>query len=410
MSSHDAIKRLFAALNRHSDTIAGAYLAKGSKHIPATQENDAAIQALLSHRMAWQLDDADGVQLSSVLTAVLDRVVRSARRLQIKDGVRALWDEMEGHLQDYKKAGRSEQDKEDIRHKLEENAHNLMEEIQEAIRNFGVYISRGYSQPLSLDIRIQQNSRVLARAEELIVMMETFVPALADFQKSLHTDSGLSRIFHRYLPRSFESALKDLRHIVGDLQQLMTKLREEESLSNLVRCFQSHYERNPGFEPVEPAMIDTIPASLNVAAPLLHPAYPNIYDDFQRDDLAELVARVSREIGVPSPRRERSAEPVAYAIDRQEDPPPPDVLYEAAAASMQHLMSVGGACNASTLYQLLGLSEPYDLWLYAFLNYINGMADVDRARLSVAFDETPDPLFSGNRVINDFEVGCHHDA
>mgnify|MGYP007055201610 FL=1 len=235
MSSTDAIFQLFGTLKRHREIVAQAYL-KNNKQISYSIETEAAVNALLKQKLAWHLDEFDGVQLSSKLVTLLDQAVRSERRLQIGDSVGRLWTELGGHLSDYR-ISQNEHDKELTKLSLQECAHDLIEEINQAVGRYARFIDRGYAFAQSIEVRLQQNERVLKRATELAEMMEAC--DLTDYQQATGEDPLLRKLFCRYLPQAFERARKEFRRAIGDLQALITKIREEQALSGLIHCFQS---------------------------------------------------------------------------------------------------------------------------------------------------------------------------
>ena len=82
----------------------------------------------------------------------------------------------------------------------------------------------------------------------------------------------------------------------------------------------------------------------------------------------------------------------------------PDELQEASIESINWLLSTGKPITANELYGLLELQESYELWLFAFLNYIHGLPQHERARVNIEYDEEVHPIFNGNRTIKDFKV------
>ena len=402
--SVDAIKKLCAALGRHSEVISEAYLHQRNT-ISVNDDTDAAVKSLLNLRLAWFLDEEEGVRLSSKLIHLLDQAVRSDRQLHTSNNAAMYWRDLNGCLADYKKSV-SPSDIDMNRTALQECAAKLIEEIRFAISQFGRFIERGYAYTQSADIRLQQNERTLAKAQELVEMMESF--DLLDYQRATGTDSDLRTLFYRHLPNAFEAALKDLRHVLGGLQNLITKIREEQALASLLRTFENAFERNPGYLPSEPAMMNGVVEVLNCADPILQPAAPNLYDYTQADALVVLVQSLGVSKSIATPDVVATNVDILNVTDQSEPAPTPDILYQAAEACLAWLDDEGGERSASDFYAALAITEPYDLWLYALLNFVQGMPDTDQKRLSIDYHEIQHPVLDGNRTITDFTLGMAH--
>lgn len=400
MSGSDGIKKLCAVLHRHHELIADAYFS-GHRQIPHTENNEKAIAALLQQKVAWHLDELEGVQLSSKLTALLDVAVRAERRLQIGDDVGRLWAELDGHLSDYK-ISRSNVDHDNTKFCLLECAHDLIEEVNQAILRYARYIDRNFSFAQSIELRLQQNERVLKRAAELIEILEGC--DLTDYQKATGDDPVLRKLFCRYMPQSLEKAKKEFRRTVADLQAMLTSIREEQVLSELIHCFQAQYERDPGFTPSEPAFIDGIPVVFNIASHLMGKASPNIYIDSHIDSLADIAQSI--QIAAPIDRKKADNEPVILDDSRNQEaePTPSDELFDASQAAIEWVIDNNSCVKASVLYRELGIVEAYDIWIYAFLNSFFGLELTTREALSLTLDEIPDPVFTGNRTVVDLEL------
>lgn len=399
--SAEAIKRLLSGLHRHCDTISDAYLHNQNTISTISDDTDAAVKALLQQRMVWFLDEDEGVRLSSKLVGLLDSAVRSDRQLHGSNNAAVYWRDLGECLADYKKS-HSAHDIEMNRSALQECAAKLIEEIGYAISQFGRFIDRGYAYAESAEIRLQQNARTTERAKELVEMMESC--DLSDYKRATGSDRVLRALFYRHLPQAIEEALKNLRRILGDLQHLLTKIREELAMAKMLRGLQNAYEKNPGFEPSEPVMINGVAEVFNIAEPLLLPCAPNIYDRRQEVDLANIVMA----LGISKRKTDNNVAEGRIEIDnvmnQTEEQPEADPLFVASKECITWLQETGGIGCASEFYKLLGLDTPYDSWLYAFLNYIQSMPKDQRALVDIEFDEVIDPIFTGNRTIFDFSV------
>lgn len=399
--SAEAIKKLCAVLARHNEVIGKAYLDTRNV-IPLHEEgNDAAITALLAQRLAWHLDEDEGVRLSTKLVALLDQAVRADWQLNSSNSVAIYWRDLNACLQDYNVSS-TPADTEMTRRALQECAARLIEEIRSAIGQFGRFIERGYAYAQSSEIRLQQNERTLARAKELVEMMESC--DLTDYQRAAGTNQDLRTLFYRHLPKAFEHALKELRRILGDLQTMLTKIREEQTKALLLRTFQNTYERTPGFMPAEPAMLNGVISHFNIAEPLLAPAEPNIYHRGHEEQLVGIV----QSLGIQK-QNQPSGMPVAAAeIDNVTtqiaEAPEADPLFEAAEACLMWLEESGQTAKAGELYHSLEIKEPYDLWLYALLNYVQGMPKHDYERVSIQYTDHHDDVLTGFRTVKDLTL------
>ncbi|MFT5889579.1 MAG: hypothetical protein ACI9BO_002406 [Zhongshania sp.] len=138
-------------------------------------------------------------RLASKLIRLLDQAVRADRQMHTSHNVAMYWRDLNGCLADYKKSI-SPSDIDMNRTALQECAAKLIEEIRFAIDQFGRFIERGYAYAQSADIRLQQNERTLAKAQELVEMMESF--DLVDYQRATRTEDNLRALFFRHLPNA----------------------------------------------------------------------------------------------------------------------------------------------------------------------------------------------------------------
>jgi hypothetical protein len=399
MSSYDAIKQLCSTLNRHHEAIADAYL-NNQRQIPLNEETEKAIKALTKQKLVWNINEYDGAQLSRKLVSLLDLAVRSNRRLS-SDSIGSLWRELDDHLADYN-ISRNPTDRENSKTSLQECAYNLIEEIQRAITQYATYIDRNYAFANSIELRLQQNERVLKRAKDLAEIMEGC--DLSQYQSGLSAAPELRQVFCRYLPQAFERARKEFRRTISDLQNLITKIREEQGLSNLIRCFQAQYEKAPGFFPETPGIQGRPPESFNIATKLLKQAKPNIYIESQVDDLAALVQNLKFKQSGENNAKQNKIISVSDVRDQIAEPLPSDELLEAAQASIEWLFDSGATLTAFELHQRLNIKDSFDIWLYALANTVYSLDETSRESINMEFIDQLDPIFSGNRTILDLQL------
>ena len=394
--------QLINVLHRHKNVISDAYLKNGRRIAPGP-DTENAVKALLKERLAWHLDEVDGIHLGSKLVGLLDLSIKNQRRVQAGDNIGSLLNELKDALDDYKLSSH-EVDKEQTKLDLQECAFKLIEETHLVIKRYALFIERGFSHVKSFELRYKQNKRVLQRAKELNGIFETF--DLVEFQKASGADPVLGRIFNRILPREVARASKEFRRALGELQDRLNTIRTEMEISSMLRSVQAQFERDPGFECTPPSMISGVPLEFNIAAPLIEPAQPNIYSESHFDDLAEIASKItSRPIDRVKDVNIEEQKPLKDTRENTVVTDPPDLVNDASMAAVEYVIDTGHKVTASDVYEKLEVDVDYEIWLYMLFNTINSLNDEERALIMVKFDQERDPVFTGNFTISDIHIG-----
>ncbi|GAA4650965.1 hypothetical protein GCM10023116_32480 [Kistimonas scapharcae] len=399
MSARDRVITLINTLHTNRELIADLYLNQETSVFDPSLSLKT-IQKLQQHKLIWNLDDEDRIHLSSTLSKLIDNAFQFDRVMLSGATAVPLYDEICTSMTHYRVA-KTESDRGELKRRIRENCIHFIQTLQEDISWFSRYIERGYGMIDSFEIRLSLNKRVIEKAEKLKDLLENI--DMGTLQKQSGGDIVLRPLFYRYLPQARTSGLKELRNIVANLRHLMTRILEEKEISSLVLAFVNYYEQHPDFVPEEPFSLFS-ERQWHLSSPGMTPAFPPIHDDECLEDLTSLLAQLHLNPKEQSKTEDTADRAMTDNRSHEVVEVVPDVFYQAAAAMLSVVEEDGVVLMASNVYEQMQFQEEYELWLFALSNYLFGLPETQRARISVDYTEIEDAVFTGNSIVTDIKV------
>lgn len=412
MARIDDAQKTLKVLANHSEAILEAHLTRGNR-IPETEDSQYLLETLKHHRLILSIGDEEP-QLKKVLVQFLGHITESDRRRWASQHIDKLWEELLELFEQYRqaKAKVALADQERLEDEIKEILAGLIEDIRIATETFSAYLNSGFGYITDLDLRIQENRRVIERAQRLLTLFESFdILELAD---QAGNDPFLKRLLVKYLPATLEEGRANLAYALNQLRVLMVRLREDQRLNKLVGSFEAHYERNPGFEPsIDHLDLEGCPSVLNNVVPFHVAAAPDIYDPADDSELIELAAS-ARTIDGGSTREKvpvSTVESVEFDVEGEVIEEPDDPVESIVESLIQFILSgeLGdGEILASEVLAASDLEVDTPAWLATLAAEIDALPVEEHVEIEVEYQAQPDPLYPDNLHIHDLTLRQAH--
>lgn len=412
MARIDDAQKTLKVLANHSEAILEAHLTRGNR-IPETEDSQYLLETLKHHRLILSIGDEEP-QLKKVLVQFLGHITESDRRRWASQHIDKLWEELLELFEQYRqaKAKVALADQERLEDEIKEILAGLIEDIRIATETFSAYLNSGFGYITDLDLRIQENRRVIERAQRLLTLFESFdILELAD---QAGNDPFLKRLLVKYLPATLEEGRANLAYALNQLRVLMVRLREDQCLNKLVGSFEAHYERNPGFEPsIDHLDLEGCPSVLNNVVPFHVVAAPDIYDPADDSELIELAAS-ARTIDGGSTREKvpvATVQSVEFDVEGEVVEEPDDPVESIVESLIQFILSgeLGdGEIVASEVLAASDLEVDMPAWLATLAAEIDALPVEEHVEIEVEYQAQPDPLYPDNLHIHDLTLRQAH--
>lgn len=412
MARIDDAQKTLKVLASHSEAILEAHLTRGNR-IPETEDNQNLLDTLKHHRLTLSIGDEEP-QLKKVLVQFLGHITESDRRRWASQHIDKLWEELLELFEQYRQAKVKVAlaDQERLEDEIKEILAGLIEDIRIATETFSAYLNSGFGYITDLDLRIQENRRVIERAQRLLTLFESFnILELAD---RAGNDPFLKRLLLKYLPATLEEGRANLAYALNQLRVLMVRLREDQRLNKLVGSFEAHYERNPGFEPsIDHLDLEGCPKVLNNVVPFHIAVAPDIYDPTDDSELIALAA-TARTIDTGSTRDEApvpTVDSVEFDVAGEVVEEPNDSVENTVESLIQFILrgELGdGEIVASEVLAASDLEIDIPAWLATLAAEIDALPVEEHATIEVEYQAEPDPLYPDNLHIHDLTLRHAH--
>lgn len=411
MARQDDAKSALRALANHADAILDAYLNSGGK-IEDIPEHETVINTLSRHRLVWRIEETEPYQLRNVVTRLLNHCTETYRRQIASESVAGQWSHLQDLFDQYRTATSRSlvEDKQNLEREIQERLMEIIEDIKGATIAFTYYISSGFAYITDLELRIEENRRVIERASQLNSLLESF--QLPELARQAGQEPFLKRLLLRHLPAALEHSRKDLNYALDQLRLLLMRLREDQRLNKLVGAFETHYMNHRGFMPsIDDLPLTTCPSAINTADPIFLKAYPDIYDPADESALAAIAGKV-RVYRDPDESRSKELErvPVELGTEGETVIEEPDLVDEAVEELINAVLEDGMEIMAARAHRALEIDLDMESWLHALSSEIDSLPDRDRARVEVQYIGHHDAIFPDNHYVHDIVLRLRNGA
>jgi len=401
-AEHDA-QAAISALYNHRQTIVRAHI-NDRGTIPDSEDTNAAITALKSHRLVWFHPEDEAAQLNGFLSQLLDHTLRNFRRQMASEIISGILENLQNHLVvDYLEAKKRclQQDQERLKTEITGCIYDLIDRLIQSVTVFAQYLSSGFTYVSDLELRMRENQRVIRMGEKLNDVIKEF--DMEELDHLAGNDEDLRRLLSRTLPRYIERAQTELVNTLHQLTALLNSTREGAKRSRLIGAFERAYANDKGFEPSIDGLVN-IPRILNWVQNQTVLPWVN-----SGDASAELVLAGYCQGLVKAPKTDDEPEGTPVTIEDATELPSlelrPDPIVSAADDLIQCVLIDGLKTTASKSLIASEIDCPMSLWMGVLMNCIHSLSSEKRGRLKVTFIEENDFLYPDNYSVYDIVIG-----
>lgn len=399
---HQAGVKLLNALSRHADLIMQVYLS-GTLH--EGENNANVVESLKKMGILWRPEPGAPLRLKKAIRNLLESSLHDERNRQLDANIGSALASLKTLAQHYKEALHHHRYAEAQAHlnDLTEHVYGLTESLANSVRLLFSRINNEFGYVASIDAKIRENELAQSQVSELLNQLEMF-----RFDELSEVAGGIRELRHLLivaLQQSFSRCTQELSIAQARLLELLGRFREFRGRTRLLKGFVLHMEQQPDFQPANYATHSQVPALFNVATPLLQAAAIDVTRVEHEQELLQLVGRIKTLARVSKPRDEGRA---AQQIEVQQQTRvelSDKAIHQAVEQYFCEVIDSGQRQTALEYFTRHGLDFDPEVWIYQVIGGYQGLPEEDRQYFELGTELEDHPLFSGNKIVRDVELG-----
>ncbi len=398
---HQAGVKLLKQLGRHADLIMDAYQA-GS--ISEEGRDPKVLEKLKTSGILWRPEVESELRLTRSVRAMLEEGLSDERNRQIDSNVGSALATIKTLVDHYKEA-RHNVDfsaSEAYLADLSEHVFAFSEGLRYSIRVLWSRINNEFGYVGSINAKIRENELAQSQVTELLNGLEMFkFSELAELAGDVRE---LRRLLVTNLQVSLSDCTQELSVVQARLLELLGRFRQIRGRTRLLKGFLLYTDQHPDYRPVDHVAHKQVPQLFNRAEPSIGPAHVDVHNSLQENELLEMVARIKSI--VRDSQTHTRAEPSQVSLSVAEDFDIPDNPLKLAVEDyFCRVIDTGRSQSALDYHQEHGLEWDSESWLYQVIGEFEGLADEYRNYFELEPIGEPHPIYTGNFIIRDVEVG-----
>lgn len=400
MANQDDAVNILKLIARHAELLVSSHL-NSNGEITLSPENESLIRSLQSARLVWQLDDLDSVQISSVLTKLIDHSLVNYRRHVAHESISDMWNHIIELINEQyfpAKLRCATSDFERASAEIQETCIDLIEMIHTSTIRFSEYISSKFAFVSNLDLRIKKNEQVINQAQRLNDLLNTF--SISELIQVAGADDFLRRLLLKTFSKEIEKSRKNLLNSLHQLIDLLHSLRESADINRLIEAFERKYEKDRGFEPSIHS-ITRYPAFLRLTESCIEANHADVNDILHEECFSKLCLNI-REFDTETEEKHDVIN-VDDRTEKEDTIVEQDPVHTMAEALILAAQQSDVYISAFDVYDKTGIHH-YDIWLYTVMNIIEALPSDARNSIAVCIIERPDNAYPHNYEILDIKV------
>lgn len=388
-------------LGRHASSLLQAY-SRGQLDEQALPET--TVQQLLQARVIWRDDDQGQLRIGHNLRELIAGMIGDEQRRQTHTDVGETLSRLRTLVNRYREnhhRGRYyELDR--IRLQLAEEVDDFNSRYSDNIDALWQKLNSDFGFVQNLEDKIAENRQAQEQAQRLLNGL-----LLIDFDEWAQlagSHAFLRRLlvsrWHRHVSQHYSS----LRTVQERLLQLVTRFRQQQASTRLVRSMAHFLRWQTEYQPQDYARQSRVPELLNLATPVPVAAALSLHSQADQDVLGQIFARL------PKRAQTHPLPPAAQAVTQppvQTVAPMQQAIKKAAVGFFdQVLADTDKVHSAMAHYQAQAFEWPAEIWLYQIAAVHEGYADAYRLE---AVEETHTDN-NQLRLIRDYEISFMADT
>jgi len=393
---------LLNALSNHSELIMQAYFA-GT--VNEADYSPKVIQNLIDLKVLWRPESEVELRLRPALRTLLEESLQDEHNRQIDANIANLLATLKTQAEHYKEALSNQKYHESQAYlsDLTEHVYTLTETLATNVRLLWSRISNEFGYVSSVDAKIRENELAQGQVTDLLNQLTMF--RFDELSQLAGNHRELRHLLVVKLQSTFATSTQELSLVQGKLIELLGRFREFKGRTRLLKGFVLHMEQQPDFKPGNYASLTNVPSLFNRANGIVNRAAPDVNYVEHEFELADIVNNLKNINRVWSnDRQKQTLAPIKVETDHSIELAD-DKLKLAVEAYFCQVIDSGKTLKALDYYQSEQLAFDPEVWIYQVIGAYHGLPENDKEYFDIATYGNVDPVYVGNFIIEDVEVG-----
>ncbi|RYV00653.1 phosphoenolpyruvate carboxylase [Shewanella sp. OPT22] len=399
---HQAGVKQLKLLGKHADLIMDAYLA-GS--VDEGKADNKVVDKLKQAKIFWRPEADQELRLTRNVRAMLEEALSDERNRQIDSNAGSALAAIKTLANHYKEA------RHNVDHAaaeayladLNEHVYSFTESLAYSTRVLWSRINNEFGYVGTINAKIRENELAQSQVTELLNGLEMFqFEELTDIAGDTRE---LRKLLVTTLHESLSLNIEELSLVQSRLLELLGRFRQIRGRTRLLKGWLLHTEMHPDYVPDNHVTHKQIPALFNQAETLLAPAAADIKNSLHEPELMDLVARVKAFSERPALETEQQ-QSASFTLEASQD-------FEIAESKIKlavddylcEIIETGNTLRAIEYLEEKALPFDSESWIYQVIGGYEGLAEEYKQHFSLEPIGNPHPIFNGNLIISDVEVG-----
>ncbi len=399
---HQAGVKQLKLLAKHAGLIMDAYLSGSADEDNADKK---VVDKLKQAKIFWRPDADQELRLTRNVRAMLEEALSDERNRQIDSNAGSALAAIKTLANHYKEA------RHNVDHAaaeayladLNEHVYSFTESLEYSTRVLWNRINNEFGYVGTINAKIRENELAQSQVTELLNGLEMFrFDELTDIAGDVRE---LRKLLVTALQESLSRNIEELSLAQSRLLELLGRFRQIRGRTRLLKGWLLHAEMHPGYVPENHVAHKRIPALFNLAETLLAPAAADIKNSLHETELMRLVAKVKAFSERPASARERH-ESASFTLEAPRDFEITESEIKLAVDEfLCQVIESGNTLRAVDYLTDKQLAFDAESWIYQVIGGYEGLAEEYKQYFSLEPIGEPHPVFSGNLIISDVEVG-----
>jgi hypothetical protein len=398
---HAGVKFL-NTLSRHADLIMQVYL---SGAIDASKQDSSVVETLVQAGILWRPEAESELRLKQAIRVMLEGNLHDDRNRQIDANIGSSLASLKTLTQHYKEAMHHARyvESETYMTDLSQHVYALTESLANSVRVLFSRINNEFGYVSSIDAKIRENQLAQDQVSELLKQLEMF--QFDELSELAGSNRELRHLLVVTLQQSFSKVTQELSIVQARLLSLLGRFREFRGRTRLLKGFMLHMEQKPDFTLPDYSQLTQAPLLFNQAKPVIKAASADVRRIEHESVMQELVGTIK---ALNRVRPIDSKERAAINIDVSEQTSvvfKEDKLKQAVENYFCDVIDSGQRITALEYQRQNNLPFDPEAWIYQVIGGYQGLTAEEQSYFALEATGEDDPVYTGNYIIHDVELG-----